>query len=313
MSWMDSWSRPSKSQATPPPYYLLPGGDKTPYCHRCGRIIGTLRLDFLDDPDKRFGRRKNRARRGVKDGDVWKSVDMESDESDDDQHDEAAESKEGILSLTKTQSKNSKFTGDSLENESSEEDKEANGGLSITSHVPSAAESGTQLDADVIARLSIRSGTRIRPSQEVSEVNGGVGGEKGLKERIVEGEDMLQKRREGQKKADQRELVRCAARRGVAFGFVVKNRGEKDEQRRLCEAVMQGKVVESSFAKGPPMVYEDAVRLGASSVESSARRHLVLQGGPHNYYVNSRQYRLWPLEEGATFHNQENQVMRRVG
>ena len=97
-----------------------------------------------------------------------------------------------------------------------------------------------------MARLSIRSGTRIRPPQELSEVNGGVGGEKGLKERVEESDEMLKKRREGQKKADQRELVRCAARRGVAFGFVV---GE-GEERRMCEAVMQGKVVESSFAKG---------------------------------------------------------------
>jgi hypothetical protein len=40
MSWMDSWSRPSKSQATPAPYYLLPGGELTPYCKTCGRVIG---------------------------------------------------------------------------------------------------------------------------------------------------------------------------------------------------------------------------------------------------------------------------------
>ncbi|KAK8133308.1 hypothetical protein PG999_001481 [Apiospora kogelbergensis] len=43
MSWMDSWSRPAKSQATPAPYYLLPGGEATPYCHSCGRAIGTRR------------------------------------------------------------------------------------------------------------------------------------------------------------------------------------------------------------------------------------------------------------------------------
>jgi hypothetical protein len=42
MSWMDSWSRPSKSQATPAPYYLLPGGESTPYCKTCGRVIGKL-------------------------------------------------------------------------------------------------------------------------------------------------------------------------------------------------------------------------------------------------------------------------------
>ena len=40
MSWMDSWSRPNKSQATPAPYYLLPGGESTPYCKTCGRVIG---------------------------------------------------------------------------------------------------------------------------------------------------------------------------------------------------------------------------------------------------------------------------------
>ncbi|KAJ4308524.1 hypothetical protein N0V94_009322, partial [Neodidymelliopsis sp. IMI 364377] len=36
---MDSWSRPSKSQATPPPLYLTIG-DSVPYCHSCGRVIG---------------------------------------------------------------------------------------------------------------------------------------------------------------------------------------------------------------------------------------------------------------------------------
>lgn len=42
MSWMDSWSRPNKTQATPAPYYLLPGGESTPYCKTCGRVIGRL-------------------------------------------------------------------------------------------------------------------------------------------------------------------------------------------------------------------------------------------------------------------------------
>lgn len=108
------------------------------------------------------------------------------------------------------------------------------------------------IDGDVLARMSIRSGTRIRPSQDVSEVNGGVGGEKGRAERVEESEEMLERRMEGQKKANQREMVRCAARRGVVFGFVLKNSDDDNghEQRRKCEAVMQDKVVEPSFAKG---------------------------------------------------------------
>jgi len=104
------------------------------------------------------------------------------------------------------------------------------------------------IDGDVLARMSIRSGTRVRPSQDVSEVNGGVGGEKGRAERIEENEEMLQKRIEGQQKAHEREMVRCAARRLVAFGYVLGS--GTCEQGRKCEAVMQGKVVESSFAKG---------------------------------------------------------------
>jgi hypothetical protein len=100
------------------------------------------------------------------------------------------------------------------------------------------------IDGDMLARMSIRSGTRIRPAQDVSEVNGGVGGEKGR------AEEMLQKRLEGQQKAHERELVRCAARRGVAFGFLIKGMPSGLEERRKCEAVMLGKVVESSFAKG---------------------------------------------------------------
>lgn len=105
-------------------------------------------------------------------------------------------------------------------------------------------------DGDMLARMSIRSGTRIRPAQDVSEVNGGVGGEKGWAERTEENEEMLQKRIEGQQKAHERELVRCAARRGVAFGFLLKTDPSEPEERKKCEAVMQGKVVEPSFAKG---------------------------------------------------------------
>lgn len=49
----------------------------------------------------------------------------------------------------------------------------------------------------------------------------------------------------GMRKAKEREMVRRAARRGVAFGFEVE-RGRK----RGVEAVQGARVVESSFAKG---------------------------------------------------------------
>lgn len=125
---------------------------------------------------------------------------------------------------------------------------------------------------------------RVRPPQSESEVNGSIGGEKGWAEKIEESPEMLQKRREGQKRADERELVRCAARRLCAFGVVDdgdvgskdgKDKGGKgkrkgkakgggggdddgddddggggQEHRKKCEAVMSGQVVEASYAKG---------------------------------------------------------------
>ena len=62
-------------------------------------------------------------------------------------------------------------------------------------------------------------------------------------------ENRLQRsgRERGMQKAKEREMVRRAARRGVAFGF-----GEAigEGNRRRVEAVQGGRVVESSFAKG---------------------------------------------------------------
>lgn len=57
-------------------------------------------------------------------------------------------------------------------------------------------------------------------------------------------------RREGMQKARRREMVRQAARRGVAFGFLVADDGGKGRMKRRVEAVQGGRVVESSFAKG---------------------------------------------------------------
>jgi hypothetical protein len=86
-------------------------------------------------------------------------------------------------------------------------------------------------------------------------VNGGVGGEKGRAEKVEETDEAAERRREGMKITEEKERVKRAARRGVVFGFVVGDGegGEKSDDgqvRRKCEAVMKGKVVEPSFAKG---------------------------------------------------------------
>lgn len=99
--------------------------------------------------------------------------------------------------------------------------------------------------------------SRVRPPQYKSDVNGSIGGEKGWAERIDETPEMLLKRREGQKRAEQREQVRCAARRAVVFGLqrqtaTVEERKKKKadetadqgDHKKLCEAFMNGAVVE---------------------------------------------------------------------
>ena len=144
----------------------------------------------------------------------------------------------------------------------------------------SESESGTSANehADMIS-------LRVRPPQSQSEVNGSIGGEKGWAEKVFETPEMLQKRLEGQKRAEERESVRCAARRLCAFGVVVdvlvgdgdannkeakgKGKGKskekgrdviagdgdgddvrEKERRRKCEAIMSGNVVEAGYAKG---------------------------------------------------------------
>lgn len=189
----------------------------------CSEVEGLI-FGGKNDPEKCFGRRKNRKKRGTEEGE-WRSVDMVSDDED---------------QKGKNKGSSQRKRGGSLgKEEDSSQSEDDDGGVPIDM-------TGMTLDPEIMVRLSIRSGTRIRPSQGVSQVNGGIGGEKGAKERIEETDEMLAKRREGQRRAEGRELVRCVARRGVAFGFLT----GVGEERRLCEAVMQGNVVESSFAKG---------------------------------------------------------------
>lgn len=125
---------------------------------------------------------------------------------------------------------------------------------------------------------SIDGGVRIRPPQDQSEVNFSVGGERGRQEKIEESADDLERRRQGAKRAEEREMVRRAARRGVVFGFEVpraepphhkkpgktkgrtskRGDGMEDEveavssttEIRKAEAIMAGMVVEPSYAKG---------------------------------------------------------------
>ena len=152
-----------------------------------------------------------KAKRGFKDPEEWKSIDMED-------------------------------TSDEIELNTMED------------ATVDEAETGNTPSEDEIAFQR----TRVRPPQSQSAVNGSIGGEKSWVERAAETPEMLQKRRDGQKRAEERELVRNVARRAVVFGLVseVSSKPSKHqiqqpgEMHRKCEALMSGKVVEPSFAKG---------------------------------------------------------------
>ncbi|KAK3064577.1 hypothetical protein LTS18_005946 [Coniosporium uncinatum] len=329
MSWMDSWSRPKKHAATPPPLYLTaaprkshtsaPPNTPVKYCSsRCrtqkpgavdrriedafvmllnGEDPSTITNDPAEaetpstpkpskpskktvkgdpriivdcttveeavfgsrhDPEKTYGRRKNRAFRGIKDGEEWKTVDMMDPPPLSETANDTDTAPESLDSAPESDGGGGGGGADG-------------GGVKVNS---------TEHPDFVYTGLA----GKVRPRQSESEVNGSVGGEKGWAEKIDETPEMLAKRREGQRKAEEREMVRKAARRGCAFGFAVgkggggggagegveegkggkkKGKGKKQgvdeegegaldgkERRRKCEAVMSGQVVESSFAKG---------------------------------------------------------------
>jgi len=233
------------------------------------RTVEELVFGSRYDPNKVFGRKKNRATRVL--GGVekeWRSVDMESDDGD--REKSVVNCREGVVAQYE----------DSDDENNDSQDESVDGGVNVVSE-------GNERDRGKSQRPTIAA--IIRPPQTASEVNGSVGGEKGWAERVEETPDMLEKRREGQRKAEEREMVRRAARRGCAFGFTIKGGasneirdgkhgivvssgedtkdtaargkakskktsadivGKRSDQKRKCEAIMNGSAVEASFAKG---------------------------------------------------------------
>lgn len=215
--------------------------------------VEELMFGSRHDPEKTFGRRKNRKTRALDVGKEWRSVDMESD-------DERARTNSG--------------PGDSTEEDAYTDEDEGKGGVAIDlGQADQAHDSGNDVPAKSQDLNPLTHGDRIRPAQLRSEVNGSVGGEKGWAERQEEAPAMVEKRREGQRKAEEREMVRRAARRLCAFGVPVKDekpkhdkegpkkRGKKGdradgeeeerrERRRKCETIWNGIAVEASYAKG---------------------------------------------------------------
>ncbi|KAF3042474.1 hypothetical protein E8E12_010006 [Didymella heteroderae] len=348
MSWMDSWSRPSKSQATPPPLYLTIG-DSVPYCHSCGRVIGDRKKTSGATEVKYCSARcrhqkpgpidrkieatfakllegatpesikedEERARLGKAEGADTSRKSLEKENAKD-VHNTASEDESSKFGKKNNKSAHKKKTSKTKNTPKGDhrltidctaveelvfnrekdpekvygrrknrrarfvvEKPEDSKSVDMVDTAPAAAGQDTASSVDDATDsepeeggIALESGTakdpktkdlpdaveygygggKIRPPQDQSDINGSVGGEKGWAERQHETEEAKQRRLEGQRRADEREMVRKAARRGVAFGFLVDGeegvRGGEKGERRKCEAVMKGAVVEASFAKG---------------------------------------------------------------
>ncbi|TID14690.1 hypothetical protein E2P81_ATG08646 [Venturia nashicola] len=284
MSWMDSWSRPSKSQAVPPPLYLTQ--PETKYCHTCGRTISPRKNHKTESttPAKYCSSRCRSSKPGVLDRRIESAFValLEGSKKFEDK-----DIGEEILEAVKERGKGKgRGKGEHriiipcsaaealIFGSRSDETKvfgrkknrasRALGGVekewrSVDMESDDEEEALRNSDGELIRFTTSGFAGKVRPPQEKTDINASVGGEKGWAERTEETSEAAEKRREGQRVADEKEMVKRAARRGCVFGFDGANNAEQgkkgkmessEDGKRVCEAVMNGVVVEPSFAKG---------------------------------------------------------------
>jgi hypothetical protein len=247
MSWMDSWSRPRKDQATPAPYYLMAGGENTPYCRSCGRVIGSRKTanaasSGAGSTPARYCSAKCKSR---KPGPVDREIErvfvrfLEGAEAVPIKETGSRASK-GVKGGAKKRKGDPRILVpcDVVQSKMfgpSEQHREGKDGHGSESEPEEATAGDGQPE------------TGQRKSVESSLASDDAGSSHA-------GDDMSKRMDMGLKTAREKEMVRCAARRGVVFGFAVSSEeteaSEKGPVLRKCEAVMNGKVVEPSFAKG---------------------------------------------------------------
>lgn len=263
MSWMDSWSRPSKNTATPPPLYLT--DENTKYCATCGRVIGARRshqknkvVRYCSDGCRKhrigpLDKKIDRVILGVLSGDASVLGDGHGEESVNVGKVKKGDKRVlvGVDEIERIVFAKKWAGGDGDATKEGEEKEEL------------TADEAT--DGSVGHESDVEDGGGVKMVDDEDKVHSHDEGEKAANSQDEAPADT--RRQEGQRRADEREKVRRAARRAVVFGFPVevpdatpsKNKSKaKDKEAapeethmRKCEAVMSsGQVVEPSFAKG---------------------------------------------------------------
>ncbi|KAM0138128.1 hypothetical protein ACHAO1_003596 [Botrytis cinerea] len=285
MSWMDSWSRPSKHSAVPPPLYLT-AGESVPYCLTCGRVMSTKKASKKTNNEVKYCSDRCRSR---KPGKVDKKIEQAIVALLDQEKDSGLEKTGAKDRFVKGDHRivvtcdeieeivfGSRFDPEKVYGRRKNRKSRAIGGSNADAEwktVDMESSEDSASDDAPHEPVNTMNGPMIRPPQAESDVNFSIGGERGKAERTEESAADLQKKVDGQKQAEEREMVRRAARRAVVFGFIVEQPPEtnssqafkgskhkrttsweenvvKEPIRRKCEALMQGSVVEPSYAKG---------------------------------------------------------------
>ncbi|KEF56901.1 uncharacterized protein A1O9_07091 [Exophiala aquamarina CBS 119918] len=286
MSWMDSWSRPGKHAPIPPPLYLTQG-DHVAYCRTCGRVIGSRKTNRQDQNPTRYCSDRCRHRKpNAFDKKIEQTiVDLLNSEPGSGIDQTAAASKlvKGDRRIVVTCDEIGEIVFGSRHDPFKTFGRKKNRASRALGHEEEEWRSVDVIDRDeslsghadqCMLPHDLKEGPRIRPAQTESEVNGSIGGEKGWAERHTETSEELVKRQEGQRVAEEREMIRRAARRLIAFGYSARadpsnmSKSETEspgqsrkrlvgdrehslrDSQRKCEAVINGAVVEPSFAKG---------------------------------------------------------------
>lgn len=290
---MDSWSRPSANSKVPAPLYLA--NEDVPYCHTCGRVMSTKKSASTKKTNNVVKYCSDRCRNrkpGALDRKIEQTVaNLLNGEEDSglDQTLARTRAVKGDPRLIVTCDEieaimfGSRFDPEKTSGRRKNRRSRAIGAKSEWKSVDmeDPKESDYDDDSDEDSRSSTHSevgGVRVRLPQDIAEENfSAMGGERGAKEKIMESEEDLARRRAGAKRAEEREMVRRAVRRIVIFGVEVPKREgregkkesgkgmskkkkaleaeaedveEKSTEIRKGEAMMAGMVVEPSFAKG---------------------------------------------------------------
>ncbi|KAK5446631.1 hypothetical protein LTS15_009563 [Exophiala xenobiotica] len=273
MSWMDSWSRPGKRSAVPPPFYLTQ--ENAAYCQTCGRAMSSRKIQQAQTKVIKYcsdGCRHHKP--GPLDRKIEKTI-------------VALLNAEPGSGIEETAAKSKFVKGDRRNIITMQEVEDLmfrpkpQPERNISPSRPAAETSDvSDLDSDNLPQappsegsvggLASREGS-LEP--EVHDAEDTLGEESVQSTKQTAAADELKKRQEGQRRADQREMVRRAARRLVVFGNAQEPREDRGQSqvksekrskgsnktateqpsvpvRRKGEAVMNGAVVEPSFAKG---------------------------------------------------------------